>query len=104
VKPAISGKITRVFPGGELTFRAGADPNAPPVHIVASAEELGARAASRRSPHALVQEYLNRSDSVWGIVTNGRQLRLLRDSSRITKPTYLEFDLEGMIEGVSTTN
>jgi methylase of polypeptide subunit release factors len=48
----------------------------------------------RMSAHALVQEYLNLSDQLYGIVTNGRLLRLLRDSSRLVKLTYLEFDLD----------
>ena len=44
-------------------------------------------------------EYLNRSYMLWGIVTNGSKLRLLRNVIRISKPTYLEFDLEGMVSG-----
>jgi len=88
--------------GGEkypISHRMGEDPTAPPVHIVALEQELDRREGARRSPHALVQDYLNRSDALWGIVTNGRRLRLLRDSARLAKPTYLEFDLEGMITG-----
>lgn len=50
--------------------------------------------ASRMSAHAMVQEYLNLADELYGVVTNGRVLRLLRDSSRLIKLTYLEFDLD----------
>jgi hypothetical protein len=50
--------------------------------------------ALRMSAHAMVQEYLNLSDELYGLVTNGRVLRLLRDSSRLIKLTYLEFDLD----------
>jgi len=82
-----------------ISHRAGQDPYSPPVHIVAVDETLDRRNGSRRSPHAVVQEYLNRSDAVWGIVTNGERLRLLRDTARLAKPTYLEFDLQGMLEG-----
>src|SRR5450759_2795363 len=46
------------------------------------------------SAHGLVHEYLNRHDELYGLVTNGRVLRLLRDSSRLIKLTYLEFDLD----------
>ena len=60
---------------------------------------MGKRSGARRSPHALVQDFLNRDEALWGIVTNGKTLRLLRDSARLAKPTYLEFDLEGMIDG-----
>ncbi len=72
--------------------------SAPPVHIVAVGQGLDAR-DGRRSPHNSVQEYLNRSDGVWGMVTNGERLRLLRDSERFTRPTYVEFDLRGIFEG-----
>jgi hypothetical protein len=50
--------------------------------------------ALRMSAHAMVQEYLNLADELYGLVTNGRVLRLLRDSSRLIKLTYLEFDLD----------
>ena len=46
------------------------------------------------SAHAMVQEFLNLTDELYGLVTNGRLLRLLRDSSRLVKLTYLEFDLD----------
>ena len=74
----------------------------PPVHIVAFDQKLGERSPSGRStmaPHALVQDYLNRSDDTWGIVTNGATLRLLRDSVYFSRPSYVEFDLQGMLEG-----
>lgn len=45
-----------------------------------------------------MQEYLNRSEALWGIVTNGRILRLLRDSTFVRRQAYLEFDLEGLFE------
>lgn len=48
----------------------------------------------RMSAHAMVQEYLNLADELYALVTNGRLLRLLRDSSRLVKLTYLEFDLD----------
>lgn len=87
-----------------LSHRASRDDeNGPPVHIVASDQDLGDRPPSGRgslSPHALLQDYLNRSDDhLWGIVTNGRILRLLRDSTYFTRPAYIEFDLEAMFNG-----
>lgn len=89
--------------GGEgyaISHRAGDETDAPPVHIVTVGQPLDRRSdGARRSPHALVQEYLNRSDALWGLVTNGERLRLLRDSARITRPAYVEFDLRAMIEG-----
>lgn len=70
-----------------------------PVHIVGYNEPSGLdrkqdRAALRMSAHAMAQEYLNVTDQLFGVVTNGRVLRLLRDSSRLIKLSYLEFDLD----------
>lgn len=69
------------------------------VHIIGYREPAGLdrkpdRATVRMSAHGVVQEYLNLSDQLYGLVTNGRLLRLLRDSSRLVKLTYLEFDLD----------
>lgn len=51
-------------------------------------------AGPRMSPHALVQEYLNLTEHVYALVSNGRQLRLLRDSVRFVRQSFVEFDLE----------
>ncbi|MBK9713208.1 MAG: hypothetical protein IPO81_18120 [Kouleothrix sp.] len=85
-----------------ISHRAGQHDDAPPVHIEGIRTSLDARPPTGRprlSPHALVQEYLNSTEHVWGIVTNGERLRLLRDSSRMTRPAYVEFDLRAMLEG-----
>jgi len=76
-----------------------------PIHLLGWGVDLdrrtpGVAGAAARAPHALVQEYLNRADgSLWGIVTNGRVLRILRDSSSLAGQSFLEFDLEAMFEG-----
>ncbi len=73
---------------------------APPVHVVSFRHSLDRRAEGERlSPQAMLQDYLNRSDHVWGIVANGLSLRLLRRSAHLARPSYLEFDLERMLEG-----
>ena len=60
---------------------------------------VGAAAAS---PHGLVQEFLNRSEPhLWGMVSNGRVLRLLCDNVSLTRQAYVEFDLAAMFEGES---
>ena len=53
----------------------------------------------RRSPHALLQEYLN-ADKVptWGLVGNGDTLRLVRENPSLTRPAYIEVDLATMLE------
>ena len=53
-----------------------------------------------RSPHSLLQEYLNRSDeALWGFTSNGLRLRALRDNASLTRAAYVEFDLEAMMAG-----
>ena len=72
-----------------------------PVHIMGHRDSLDRKredGGPRMSPHALVQEYLNLTEHLYAIVTNGRQLRLLRDSTRLVKLSYIEFDLEQMVE------
>jgi len=81
-----------------ISHTSGDEPTAPPVNIIGADDKLDERGSSRRSAHSSVQEYLNVSDCLWGIATNGQKLRLLRDSSRLAKPRYIEFDLEGMME------
>lgn len=51
----------------------------------------------RRSPFMLAQEALNASDaSLWAIVSNGLTLRILRDNASLTRPAYIEIDLEAL--------
>jgi len=75
-----------------------------PIHILGCRTKLdtrtaGLRGAARISPHGLVQEYLNKSEtSLWGIVTNGYSLRLLRDNANVARMTYVEFNLLSMME------
>lgn len=60
----------------------------------------GVAGAAERAPHALVQEFLNRSEHhLWGVVSNGQVLRLLRDSSALSTQTFVEFDLVAIFEG-----
>ncbi|NML26159.1 Eco57I restriction-modification methylase domain-containing protein [Zoogloea dura] len=51
----------------------------------------------RRSPFLLAQEYLNASgDCLWAVVSNGLKLRILRDNPSLTRPAYIEADLEAL--------
>jgi methylase of polypeptide subunit release factors len=69
-----------------------------PIHVIGFFESLDRRStvpnAPRMSPHGLLQEYLNLTEHLYGILTNGRLLRLIRDSSRLVKLSFIEFDLE----------
>lgn len=52
------------------------------------------------APQSLLQEALNRTEPhVWALLTNGRQLRLLRDSNALATTSYVEFDLEAIFDG-----
>lgn len=76
-----------------------------PIHLVGcrvgvDKRQAGVAGAARVSPHSLVQEFLNRSDDhLWGIVSNGLILRLLRNNVSLTRQAYVEFDLEAMMDG-----
>jgi hypothetical protein len=75
-----------------------------PIHLLGPGVDLDRRnpgvAGAARAPQAMVQELLNRTDEhLWGIVSNGLRLRLLRDSTALAGPAYLEFDLEAVFEG-----
>lgn len=49
----------------------------------------------RRAAFGLVQEFLNADDeSLWGVVTNGDLLRIVRDNSSLTRPAWIEADLQ----------
>lgn len=52
----------------------------------------------RKSPHATMLEYLNNTENVYGIIANGRILRILRNTGQLVKLTYIEFDLQRMLE------
>jgi hypothetical protein len=75
-----------------------------PIHLVGCNVALDRRSArvvgaATHSPHGLLQELLNRSEErLWGFVSNGLLLRVLRDNSSFTRQAYLEFDLEEMLE------
>jgi hypothetical protein len=53
----------------------------------------------RRAPHATMQEYLNIDTAkLWGVTANGLRLRLLRDNPSLTRPAFVEADLERIFE------
>ena len=49
----------------------------------------------RRSAFGLLQESLNAMpDALWGVAINGLQLRIARDNASLTRPAWVEVDLE----------
>ena len=79
--------------------------NHTPIHLIGFRTDLDKRTArvkgaATQSPHSLVQEFLNRSPGqLWGFVSNGLSLRLLRDNASLTRQAFVEFDLEAMMDG-----
>ncbi|MBA5846268.1 Eco57I restriction-modification methylase domain-containing protein [Gordonia amicalis] len=67
------------------------------LHLLGAGTDLDAKTAgvTARAPQAMVQDYINREDrDMWAILSNGHQLRLLRDASTLTKQSFVEFDLD----------
>lgn len=101
-RPTFAGKLTvedglgesHIYPISHLWQQT-------PIHLVSFRQELDRRdPAVGRSPHSLLQEFLNRWDaSLWGFASNGLRLRLLRDNASLTRAAYVEFDLEAMMAG-----
>lgn len=71
----------------------------PIVVVPPSEEKLDRRSPTlsverTRSPAFALQDYLNdHDDALWGLVTNGTQIRLMRDNGSLTRPAYIEADL-----------
>ncbi|MCK6591348.1 MAG: hypothetical protein L6Q76_27665, partial [Polyangiaceae bacterium] len=76
-----------------------------PMHLLGCRVDLdirqkGIAGAASVSPHGLVQDFLNRSSGhLWGFVSNGYVLRVLRDHHSLTQQAYVEFDLQAIMEG-----
>ncbi|WP_209596993.1 N-6 DNA methylase [Ruegeria sp. HKCCSP351] len=70
-----------------------------PFVVVPMSETLDRRSPTlsidrSRSPAFALQDYLNDKDeALWGIVTSGTHLRLMRDNASLTRPAYIEADL-----------
>ncbi len=79
--------------------------NRVPIHLVGAGVSLdvrtkGVAGAAKTTPHGLVQDFLNRSETeLWGFVSNGLLFRLLRDNASLVRQSYVEFDLERMMDG-----
>ena len=74
-----------------------------PMHLVGWHMDLDRRAGggeTGRAPQSMLQEFLNASDDhLWGVLANGRVLRILRDSTALVGSAYVEFDLEAIFGG-----
>jgi len=55
-------------------------------------------ALRKKSPHAIMLEYLNNTENVYGIIANGKVLRIIRNTGQLVKLIYIEFDIQRMLE------
>ncbi len=70
-----------------------------PAHSLEKGDPQFGEEGRKRSPAGLLQEYINAEDCcLWAIVSNGLTLRLLRDNPAMTRPAYIEVDLERLFE------
>ena len=106
------GRLTRLHAGvtaddGAKVFAISHAWQHLPIHLVPWGQDLDRRPAggaphpqSALPPQSMVQECLNRTAGhLWGIISNGSVLRLLRDTTSLTGATYLEVDLAAMFDG-----
>ena len=82
---------------GAVSFLAGG--RVPIVVVPPADDKLDRRSPTlsvdrSRSPAFALQDYLNDNDgALWGLVTNGVLVRLMRDNASLTRPAYIEADL-----------
>ena len=97
--------VVRGLSFGDRTFDISHQWDSIPLHLVGTHVDLdqrtpGATGASRGSPHSILQQLLNADPQrLWGVVSNGWQLRLLRDNAALTRQAYIEFDLQAIFDG-----
>ena len=87
----------RSFP---VALMAGAVPIAvaPAVDAIDRQSDALSAQGRRRSVATLMQEFLNaEATALWGLATNGRSLRLVRDNPSLTRPAFIEFDLAAIL-------
>lgn len=102
------GRLTGIGPDGipadsdpETAFPVSHRHGPALVHQIPWNQELDKRAATSWTPaQSMLQDCLNRTEAnLWAVLTNGRRLRLLRDSSAMATAAYVEFDLEAIFDG-----
>lgn len=75
-----------------------------PIAVVPRDDDLDKRSdylseeRSRSAAFAL-QDHLNdRDEALWGLATNGAKLRLMRDNASLTRPAYIEANIQQIFE------
>lgn len=86
-----------------ITYIAGPEASCViPVLVVPATQDLDKSMdfghGMKQAPARLMQQFLNESDRfLWALVTNGTTLRLMRDNPALSRPCYLEADLDTML-------
>ncbi|MFW6135967.1 MAG: hypothetical protein ACOC7N_04010 [Chloroflexota bacterium] len=90
--------------GPEDTARPPELAEGPYLHTVIPSQNLderqgGGRGVKSKSPHDMLQAFLNASsDHTWAVLSNGILLRLLREYHHTFTRGYVQFDLEAIFE------
>jgi len=60
----------------------------------------GTTTPGNSTPYTLLQRYLNdnQDEHLWGLLCNGTHLRLLRQSGKVGRPRFVEWDLQQIME------
>jgi hypothetical protein len=105
------GSEARHYPITHWASAPGAGDGGPSLPIVIAPHTLGldepdtrfaitGSGSRKKTAFQLAQELLNASPvHQWALVSNGKTLRLLRDAATLTRPSYLEFDLQDLLAG-----
>lgn len=65
-----------------------------------SFDEKPEHGTRRKSPHEQFQAFLDQTDYEWGILFNGRSIRLLSDYHKTLTKNYVEADLESIFDSL----
>ena len=90
-----------------ITYKGWDAEDAPLIHMINSRIDLDKkdeynRTHSSKSPHDILQQFLNTSHHKWAIVTNGKKIRIVRKFFHSITKGFLEFDIEGIFESART--
>lgn len=102
---AADDQPVRLYP---ITYIAGPEEcSAIPVLVVPATQDLDKImdfGGFRQAPARLMQQFLNESGRfLWALVTNGATLRLMRDNPALSRPCYLEADLDAMLSAADAS-
>lgn len=106
MQTADDGQPGRLYP---MTYLAGPEAcPAIPVLVVPPDQDLDKAmdfGGFRQAPARLMQQFLNESGRfLWALVTNGSTLRLMRDNPALSRPCYLEADLDSMLSAADAAS